>query len=91
MPGKRRSVTFMGNGLDLAGPESFDPIPLRREGEASDAIKQAPHGQVHPMDIPIPSVGESSMDWISSMLTLRTGTGRDAPPSPFSVPPHAGA
>ena len=34
-----------GKRLYLAGPEGLDAKPLRGQGEAPDAIKEAPHGQ----------------------------------------------
>ena len=36
---------FDGKGFDLTGPQGFDPVPDRRQGEAADPVEQAPHGE----------------------------------------------
>ena len=62
-----------GKGFDLAGPHGRDPVPDRSQGEAADAIEEAPHSECHPIAIPIPSVGEKDTERISCVLILQTG------------------
>ena len=45
--GEMGSGHLNGKGLDLAGPHRCDPAALRRQREASDAVEEAPHGELH--------------------------------------------